>query len=85
MVSDFQDLHKASLHPRHRGASLSFLIVANARLCGLPFLSGFYSKDLCIEGAVFSQQAIRVRIVFYLATLLTVSYTVRIVQIRFMG
>ena len=58
IVNDYQDLHKASMAPHHSSASLAFLVRANASLCGLPFLRGFYSKDLCIERTVFSQKLI---------------------------
>lgn len=34
------------------------IITANMALCGFPFISGFYSKDIIIEIAIFSEQNI---------------------------
>jgi NADH-ubiquinone oxidoreductase chain 5 len=31
----------------------SCFILANMALCGIPFISGFYSKDIIIESSVF--------------------------------
>ena len=44
MADDYQDLRKASLSLSSR-ITLTFIGVANLRLCGFPFLAGFYSKD----------------------------------------
>nr|ARH54384.1 NADH dehydrogenase subunit 5 [Gastrallus laevigatus] len=55
-----------------------FFFICNMALCGIPFLSGFYSKDLILE--VFSMGGFNMYmyIIFYLSIGLTVSYTFRL-------
>lgn len=53
------------------------IIVANFALCGLPFLAGFYSKDLIIEYAIFTSTSWIGLFMYILATMCTVSYTFR--------
>lgn len=76
---DYQDLRKISLWSFSCPLTLSLNFRANVRLCGLPFTRGFYSKDLCIELFMGSQQTLILSIVFYLATALTAAYTVRFI------
>jgi NADH-ubiquinone oxidoreductase chain 5 len=52
LSSDFQDLRKIGLTAHSLPVTLAFRVVANLSLCGLPFISGFYSKDLIIELAI---------------------------------
>nr|YP_009695407.1 NADH dehydrogenase subunit 5 [Diaphanes mendax]QEJ81637.1 NADH dehydrogenase subunit 5 [Diaphanes mendax] len=56
----------------------SFFNICNFSLCGLPFLSGFYSKDLILEFLSFSCFNFYIYIVFYISIGLTVSYTIRL-------
>nr|UCU06761.1 NADH dehydrogenase subunit 5 [Campsosternus auratus] len=55
-----------------------FFNICNLALCGLPFMSGFYSKDLILE--VFSMGYLNfyMYIVFFFSTGLTVCYSVRL-------
>nr|QNJ33280.1 NADH dehydrogenase subunit 5 [Sceleocantha glabricollis] len=55
-----------------------FFNVCNFSLCGLPFLSGFYSKDLIVE--VMSMQFLNIYmyLIFYLSIGLTVCYSFRL-------
>ena len=48
-IKDYQDIRKIGLRFFNLNFSISIIIIANIRLCGLPFLRGFYSKDLIIE------------------------------------
>nr|ARH55071.1 NADH dehydrogenase subunit 5 [Lordithon exoletus] len=59
--------------------------ISNLSLCGLPFLSGFYSKDLILE--MFSMQYINMftYLVFFVSTGLTVSYTFRLTYYTMLG
>lgn len=52
--------------------------LANIALCGFPFLSGFYSKDLIVESLSFNGLNIIVWILFYLSLGLTVFYRFRL-------
>jgi len=63
----------------------SYFILANLSLCGMPFLRGFYSKDLVYE--VSSRHEIRLFIyfIYYLSIGLTVSYTFRVVNLVLLG
>nr|QRG30036.1 NADH dehydrogenase subunit 5 [Emeia pseudosauteri] len=56
----------------------TFFNISNFSLCGLPFLSGFYSKDLILEFLSMSYLNMFVYIIFYVSIGLTVSYTFRL-------
>merc|ERR1712152_134752 len=58
--------------------SVSIIIIANIRLCGLPFLSGFYSKDLIIEIVIIKGKNIFLFFMLILGTSLTVIYSCRL-------
>ena len=49
LSNDYQDLRKIGLCPNRLCSTIRFALVANIRLSGLPFLRGFYSKDLILE------------------------------------
>jgi len=52
--------------------------ISNFALCGLPFLSGFYSKDFIAEFLSFNFPGILVYSLFFISVGLTVSYSVRL-------
>nr|AOY39338.1 NADH dehydrogenase subunit 5 [Uleiota sp. BMNH 833935] len=56
----------------------SFLNISNFSLCGLPFLSGFYSKDLIMELMSMNYLNNFIYILFYISIGLTVSYSIRL-------
>nr|QTF76110.1 NADH dehydrogenase subunit 5 [Holarthrothrips indicus] len=59
----------------------AFFNVSNLALCGFPFLSGFYSKDLILEKILMNSMNLMSMIMFILATMLTVMYTIRLLEI----
>nr|AND96361.1 NADH deshydrogenase subunit 5 [Bubas bubalus] len=63
----------------------SFFIISNMALCGLPFLSGFYSKDLILEVLSMNYLNIFIYIIFFISTGLTVSYTFRLIYYVIIG
>nr|AND96675.1 NADH deshydrogenase subunit 5 [Eurysternus caribaeus] len=63
----------------------SFFIISNMALCGLPFLSGFYSKDLILEILSMNYLNIYIYIVFFISTGLTVAYTFRLIYYVIVG
>ena len=54
------------------------LTAANAALCGLPFMAGFYSKDLILEISLFNSNNLPILILFLAATAITAGYSIRI-------
>merc|ERR1712223_849631 len=63
-IKDYQDIRKMGLRFFNLNFSISIIIIANIRLCGLPFLRGFYSKDLIIE--IIIMKGINIIIFFYI-------------------
>ncbi|YP_004123181.1 NADH dehydrogenase subunit 5 (mitochondrion) [Panulirus ornatus] len=57
----------------------SLMTLSNLALCGMPFMSGFYSKDLILEVAFMSNINMVAFVLYVLATGLTVCYTFRLV------
>nr|WHL46468.1 NADH dehydrogenase subunit 5 [Sarbanissa venusta] len=80
MMNDMQDI-------RYMGG-ISFFIpltslcmnISNLALCGIPFLAGFYSKDLILEMISFSYLNFMVFFLYYFSTGLTMFYTFRLIM-----
>nr|ALO76602.1 NADH deshydrogenase subunit 5 [Coccidula rufa] len=65
--------------------TLVFFNISNMSLCGIPFFSGFYSKDLMLEFISMSYLNFFVYLIFYISIGLTVSYSFRLSYYLFMG
>merc|ERR1712025_563868 len=48
-MNEYQDIRKMGTGRTNLRLTGRVIIIANLRLCGLPFLRGFYSKDFIIE------------------------------------
>nr|YP_010025553.1 NADH dehydrogenase subunit 5 [Sarcophaga pauciseta]QOQ35852.1 NADH dehydrogenase subunit 5 [Sarcophaga pauciseta] len=59
--------------------------VANLALCGMPFLAGFYSKDLILEVVSLSYVNIFSFFLYFFSTGLTVCYSFRLVYYSMTG
>nr|WVH13753.1 NADH dehydrogenase subunit 5 [Anopheles plumbeus] len=59
--------------------------VANLALCGMPFLAGFYSKDLILEMVMLSHINSFSFFLFFFSTGLTVCYSFRLVYYSMVG
>nr|QGA74482.1 NADH dehydrogenase subunit 5 [Encyrtus eulecaniumiae] len=58
--------------------TLMIFMVANFSLCGAPFFSGFYSKDLILEKIFMSSFSMILYLFLLLSTGLTVMYSIRV-------
>nr|WES82290.1 NADH dehydrogenase subunit 5 [Zootermopsis angusticollis] len=56
----------------------SCLVVSSFALCGMPFLAGFYSKDLILEMVLLGYMNFFGLLLFFLSTGLTVCYSFRL-------
>lgn len=72
-----QDLRWMGNLPAQIPTASSCLIIANLALCGFPFISGFYSKDLIVEASIFFHHNLLMVILILLAVGLTSFYSIR--------
>lgn len=72
-----QDLRKMGTASVYSPLTSAAVIVASLALCGLPFLAGFYSKDLILEAAQVKVAKLFSSMLAFIATLLTSVYTLR--------
>nr|YP_009710427.1 NADH dehydrogenase subunit 5 [Baltia butleri]QFZ96385.1 NADH dehydrogenase subunit 5 [Baltia butleri] len=78
MMNDNQDIrYMGGLSIYIPMTSLCFNI-SNLSLCGIPFLSGFYSKDLILEVLSMSNLNLIIFFLYYFSIGLTVFYSVRL-------
>ena len=84
-INDYQNMRILS------GGASSFpllrrvILVGRLRLCGVPFLSGFYSKDAVLEKFLMGDVRIALIIITLLATAFTVLYSMRFGISLFLG
>nr|AML25826.1 NADH dehydrogenase subunit 5 [Staphylinidae sp. BMNH 1274145] len=69
----------------HMPLTCCFFNISNLSLCGIPFLSGFYSKDLILEVLSMNYLNLYIYLVFFVSTGLTVAYTLRLLYYSLMG
>nr|AWN56086.1 NADH dehydrogenase subunit 5 [Anthicidae sp. DPP-2018] len=62
-----------------------YINISNLSLCGLPFLAGFYSKDLIAEVLSMNYLNLYIYMIFYFSIGLTVMYSFRLVYYLFVG
>nr|UWT52302.1 NADH dehydrogenase subunit 5 [Neomphalidae sp. Hatoma] len=76
--SNIQDLRMLGGLWKDMPLTISCLNIANLALCGAPFLSGFYSKDLILEMFLFSPCNMIILMMIFFATGLTAAYSLRL-------
>ncbi|XP_056647473.1 NADH-ubiquinone oxidoreductase chain 5-like, partial [Diorhabda sublineata] len=70
---------------KHLPLTCTYLNICNLSLCGLPFISGFYSKDLVVEFISINYLNIYIYLIFYISIGLTVSYRFRLTYYSIIG
>nr|QSH90962.1 NADH dehydrogenase subunit 5 [Triatoma dimidiata]QSH91027.1 NADH dehydrogenase subunit 5 [Triatoma dimidiata] len=78
-MSDSQDIRHMGLMVNHLPFTCTCFCISNMSLCGMPFMSGFYSKDIILEMMMVSGYNFFVFMIFFLSIGLTVSYTFRVI------
>nr|YP_009045358.1 NADH dehydrogenase subunit 5 [Melanitis phedima]AHA03709.1 NADH dehydrogenase subunit 5 [Melanitis phedima] len=61
------------------------LNISNLALCGIPFLAGFYSKDMILEMVSMSNLNFLIFYLYYISTGLTMFYTIRLLMYLMVG
>merc|ERR1719153_1170240 len=77
-IKDYQDIRKIRIILSNIPITIRVIIVANLSLCGLPFLRGFYSKDIILETIIISRIRLIMFIIIIMATFFTAAYSCRI-------
>nr|YP_010952483.1 NADH dehydrogenase subunit 5 [Macroglossum fritzei]WMQ52738.1 NADH dehydrogenase subunit 5 [Macroglossum fritzei] len=80
MMNDIQDIRYMGGISMYLPLTSLCLNISNMALCGIPFLAGFYSKDLILEMVSFSNLNLFVFFFYYISTGLTMYYTVRLLM-----
>nr|ANH54439.1 NADH dehydrogenase subunit 5 [Cycloneda sanguinea] len=79
LLNDCQDIRFMGSLIYKNPMTVVYFNVSNFSLCGIPFFSGFYSKDLIMEFYSMMDLNLFVYIVSFLSLGLTVSYSMRLV------
>nr|UAT98034.1 NADH dehydrogenase subunit 5 [Ambulyx japonica] len=80
MMNNIQDIRYMGGISVYLPMTCLCLNISNMALCGIPFLAGFYSKDLILEMVSFSNLNMLVFLFYYISTGLTMYYTVRLLM-----
>ncbi len=80
LYSHNQDLRMFGNSVRSLPITNAALLISSSALIGIPFLSGFYSKDLIIELSIFGPQNLFVSILLLFSITLTSIYSLRLLS-----
>nr|YP_010222596.1 NADH dehydrogenase subunit 5 [Neojurtina typica]UCC46059.1 NADH dehydrogenase subunit 5 [Neojurtina typica] len=84
-MNDSQDIRHMGYLINCIPFTCSCFCISNLSLCGFPFLSGFYSKDLALEYLSYDYINLYIYVLFYLSVGLTVCYSLRLIYYCFSG
>nr|ALO70456.1 NADH deshydrogenase subunit 5 [Crataraea suturalis] len=84
-LNNCQDIRFMGGLIKHMPLTCCFFNISNLSLCGIPFLSGFYSKDLILEILSMNYLNLYIYIIYFISTGLTVSYSMRLVYYSMLG
>nr|YP_010326850.1 NADH dehydrogenase subunit 5 [Athetis thoracica]UNP54100.1 NADH dehydrogenase subunit 5 [Athetis thoracica] len=80
MMNDMQDIRFMGGISMYIPLTSLCMNISNMALCGVPFLAGFYSKDLILELVSFSNLNLSIFFLYYFSTGLTMFYTFRLIM-----
>nr|YP_010478010.1 NADH dehydrogenase subunit 5 [Chrysodeixis acuta]UVI59367.1 NADH dehydrogenase subunit 5 [Chrysodeixis acuta] len=80
MMNDMQDIRFMGGMSFYIPLTSLCMNISNMALCGIPFLAGFYSKDLILEMVSFSNLNFMIFLLYYLSTGLTMFYSFRLIM-----
>nr|YP_009110192.1 NADH dehydrogenase subunit 5 [Mycalesis mineus]AIW64912.1 NADH dehydrogenase subunit 5 [Mycalesis mineus] len=80
LMNDNQDIRMMGGMSLYIPLTSMCLNISNLALCGIPFLAGFYSKDLILEVVSMSNLNFLIFNLYYISTGLTMFYTVRLLM-----
>ncbi|MBY0379946.1 MAG: NADH dehydrogenase subunit 5 [Burkholderiales bacterium] len=84
-LKDYQDLRILGGRLTGLPYAARIFLVANLRLCGIPFISGFFSKDLILEVFIIRGPNLLIFFLAIIATGLTVIYSIKLSVNIFLG
>nr|YP_009227844.1 NADH dehydrogenase subunit 5 [Gynaephora qumalaiensis]AIC83226.1 NADH dehydrogenase subunit 5 [Gynaephora qumalaiensis] len=85
MMGDMQDIRFMGGLGSYIPLTFLCFSISNMALCGIPFLAGFYSKDLILGLVSFSNLNLMVFMLYYISTGLTMFYTIRLIMYLMLG
>nr|AWV84271.1 NADH dehydrogenase subunit 5 [Tettigades undata] len=78
VFSNNQDIRMMGCLCYQMPMTMTLMNIANLSLCGIPFMSGFYSKDLIMESMCFNNINFPIMILMYIGIGLTSFYSMRL-------
>nr|QXI88789.1 NADH dehydrogenase subunit 5 [Halpe nephele] len=85
MMNDNQDIRMMGGLSFYIPLTSLCLNISNLALCGIPYLAGFYSKDLILEMVSMSNLNMLIFYLYYFSTGLTMFYTIRLLSYLMIG
>nr|YP_009919111.1 NADH dehydrogenase subunit 5 [Cataclysta lemnata]QMP96704.1 NADH dehydrogenase subunit 5 [Cataclysta lemnata] len=85
MMNDTQDIRMMGGISCYIPLTSLCMNISNMALCGIPFLAGFYSKDLVLEMVSLSSLNIFIFMLYYISTGLTMFYSFRLTMYLMVG
>nr|QBA96100.1 NADH dehydrogenase subunit 5 [Encyrtus infelix] len=77
-MNEFQDIRLMGALKEFFPLTMFIFMVSNFSLCGMPFFSGFYSKDLILEKIFMNKFTLFMYLFLLISTGLTVMYSIRL-------
>nr|APX39359.1 NADH dehydrogenase subunit 5 [Psylliodes thlaspis] len=84
-LSNCQDIRYMGGLINHLPLTCAYFNICNWSLCGIPFMSGFYSKDLIVEFMSMNILNMYIYLIFYISIGLTAAYSFRLTYYTMTG